>query len=54
MIQIENYCEEDENTTQKEYELNSIEYIIKKYKGTITGHREGALFVRRISIPIPD
>lgn len=57
MIQIENYCQEkadEDHEEQKEYDLKSIEYTIKKYKGTMTGHTEGALFVRRISIPIPD
>lgn len=56
MIQIENYCEDkekEENQAKKEYERKSVEYAVKKYKGTLTRHREGALFVQRISIPLP-
>ncbi len=57
MIQIENYCEEEEkeeNQAKKVYERSSVEYVIRKYRGTLTGHKEGALFVQRISIPLPE
>lgn len=61
MIQVENYCENAEVPSeetglqaegQREYEIKSVEYIVRKYKGTITRHREGALRITRISIPV--
>lgn len=66
MIQIENYCGEEEirelsgngNTDLREisaqYDRNSIRYLIKKYGGYMTEHRENELFIVRISIPIPE
>ena len=54
MIQLENYFEDhDEPEKEPDFSIKTVNQIIKKYDGYMTIHKEHALMIKRISIPIP-
>ncbi len=54
MIQLENYFEDsDETGKEPDFSIKTVNQIIKKYDGCMTIHKEHALMIKRISIPIP-
>lgn len=53
MIQFENYCADGARQEElQDYDREGIEYMIRRYKGTMTTRVEGTLIVRSISIPM--
>ena len=58
MIQLENYFEDSKEVREMQeagmdYSMKSVKEIVKKYDGVMTIHKEHALLIKRISIPIP-
>lgn len=58
MIQLENYFEDSKEAQEVreegiDYSIKSVKEIVKKYDGCMTIHKEHALEIKRISIPIP-
>ena len=58
MIQLENYFEDSKEAQEVreegiDYSIKSVKEIVKKYDGCTTIHKEHALVIKRISIPIP-
>lgn len=58
MIQLENYFEDSKEAQEVreegiDYSIKSVKEIVKKYDGCMTIHKEHALVIKRISIPIP-
>jgi len=58
MIQLENYFEDSKEAQEVreegiDYSIKSVKEIVKKYDGCMTIHKEHALVIKRISMPIP-